>query len=132
MIKKISVIAMMLAMVLVSTQSIKANELKYDLQYNETSQTIVSEIFKLLKTNHDKSEADKIDIISSYFLDTPYVADRMVGSNDMKEELVIDLEGLDCFTYLDYLEAFRRSTNESDFIQNLEKVRYINGQVEYL
>ena len=132
MIKKISIIAMMLAMVLVSTQSIKANELKYDLQYNETSQTIVSEIFELLKTNHAKSEAEKIDIISSYFLDTPYVADRMVGSNDMKEELVIDLEGLDCFTYLDYLEAFRRSTNEAEFIQNLEKVRYIDGQVDYL
>ena len=132
MIKKISVIAMMLAMVLVSTQSIKANELKYDLQYNETSQTIVSEIFELLKTNHAKSDAEKIDIISSYFLDTPYVADRMVGSNDMKEELVIDLEGLDCFTYLDYLEAFRRSTNEAEFIQNLEKVRYIDGQVDYL
>ena len=132
MIKKISIIAMMLAMVLVSTQSIKANELKYDLQYNETSQTIVSEIFELLKTNHAKSDAEKIDIISSYFLDTPYVADRMVGSNDMKEELVIDLEGLDCFTYLDYLEAFRRSTNEAEFIQNLEKVRYIDGQVDYL
>ena len=132
MFKKFSVIAMMLSMVLVSTQNIKANEPEYELQYNETSKSIVNEIFKLLKTNHALSEAEKIDIISAYFLETPYVAERLVGSNDKKEEMVIDLEGLDCFTYLDYLEAFRRSTNEAEFMQNLEKVRYIDGQVEYL
>lgn len=102
------------------------------IQFDDVSKTRIKEVFQILKDNNLKSDEEKIDLISAYFLETPYVANRMVGSNDVKEELVIALNELDCFTYLDYLETFKRSRNEAEFIENLKLVRYIDGEVTYL
>lgn len=102
------------------------------MQFDDASRQRLNEVFQLLKENNLKSDEEKIDIISAYFLDTPYVANRLVGSATQDEELVIALNELDCFTYLDYLESFRRSTNEEEFIENLKVVRYIDGEVTYL
>ena len=102
------------------------------IQFDETSQKMMHDVFTLLKDNKDKTDAEKIEIVSGYFLDTPYVANRLVGSNTQPEELVIALNELDCFTFLDYIETFKRSKNEEDFVNQLKTVRYINGNVEYL
>ncbi|CAM4170017.1 N-acetylmuramoyl-L-alanine amidase-like domain-containing protein [Erysipelothrix aquatica] len=102
------------------------------IQFDETSQKMMRDVFTLLKDNKDKTDAEKIEIVSGYFLDTPYVANRLVGSNTQPEELVIALNELDCFTFLDYIETFKRSKNEEDFVNQLKTVRYINGNVEYL
>lgn len=105
---------------------------QYDLDIDESSRMIIDNVFELLKKNNLRSEEEKIDLISGYFLDTPYVADRLIGSNTQKEKLVVALEELDCFTYLDYIEAFRRSNDYESFIANLKNVRYINTDVNYL
>ncbi len=102
------------------------------IQFDETSQKMMRDVFTLLKDNKDKTDAEKIEIVSGYFLDTPYVANRLVGSNTQPEELVIALNELDCFTFLDYIETFKRSKNEEDFVNQLKTVRYINANVEYL
>ena len=102
------------------------------IQFDKTSQKMMHDVFTLLKDNKDKTDAEKIEIVSGYFLDTPYVANRLVGSNTQPEELVIALNELDCFTFLDYIETFKRSKNEEDFVNQLKTVRYINGNVEYL
>ncbi|WP_201288921.1 N-acetylmuramoyl-L-alanine amidase-like domain-containing protein [Erysipelothrix anatis] len=102
------------------------------IQFDETSQKMMHDVFTLLKDNKDKTDAEKIEIVSGYFLDTPYVANRLVGSNTQPEELVIALNELDCFTFLDYIETFKRSKNEEDFVNQLKTVRYINDNVEYL
>lgn len=78
---------------------------------------------------HNNSE--RITYISSRFLDTPYKAGTMKGTPDEKEELIIRLDGMDCFTFLDYVEALRLSKNPNDFIFNLKKVRYFDGKVAY-
>lgn len=101
------------------------------IQLTEPSKKIMKDVFALLKENNSKSESEKIDLMSAYFLDTPYIADRLVGSPTEQEQLVIALNELDCFTFLDYIESFKRSQDEDDFIKNLEKVRYIDGKVEY-
>ena len=101
------------------------------IQLTEPSKKIMKDIFALLKENNSKTESEKIDLMSAYFLDTPYVANRLVGSPTEPEQLVIALSELDCFTFLDYIESFKRSQNEEEFIKNLEKVRYIDSKVEY-
>ncbi|TQI79577.1 uncharacterized protein DUF1460 [Serratia fonticola] len=80
-------------------------------------------------------EADKgrtIDLLSQAFLDTPYVANRLVGSANTPERLVIDFRGLDCFTYLDYIEALRTATSENEFSENVIQTRYVNGDIDFL
>ncbi|MDE8054001.1 DUF1460 domain-containing protein [Erysipelothrix rhusiopathiae] len=82
--------------------------------------------FCFLKKNNSKTEPEKIDLMSTYFLDIPYVTNRLVGSPTEPEQLVIALRELDNFTFLDYIESFKRSQNEEEFTKNLEKGRYID------
>lgn len=77
----------------------------------------------------DKGRA--IELLSQTFLDTPYVANRLIGSTATTEQLVIDFRGVDCFTYLDYVEALRTATSENQFVENVIQTRYINGDVSF-
>jgi hypothetical protein len=44
---------------------------------------------------------------------------------------VINLEGIDCFTFLDYVESMRLSSSFREFKENLKKVRYQRGEVSF-
>ncbi|WP_301817252.1 DUF1460 domain-containing protein [Burkholderia orbicola] len=73
-----------------------------------------------------------IDRMSRALLGTPYRADTLIGSSTSPEQLVIDLQGVDCFTYLDYVEALRKSATKAAFIRNLIDTRYVDGEVSFL
>jgi hypothetical protein len=47
------------------------------------------------------------------------------------EVFVINLAGIDCFTFLDYVEAMRRSGSFSEFMEDVKKVRYHDGNVRH-
>lgn len=74
---------------------------------------------------------EKIEFISRHFLGTPYRESTLKGSIDTKEVLVINLEGVDCFTFLDYVEAMRLSASFGDFRDHIAKVRYRKGRVSF-
>ena len=79
------------------------------------------------------SDSKKIKAISKLFLNTPYVKDRLIGSEVEKEKFVADFRALDCFTFLDYVESLRKSYNFSDdFSGKLIETRYKNSKVEFL
>ncbi|MDW5500807.1 DUF1460 domain-containing protein [Pseudomonas lundensis] len=73
-----------------------------------------------------------IDLLSRPFLGTPYVANMLIGSQDTPEKLVIDFRGLDCFTYIDYVDALRQADSQADFVQRLINIRYANGDINFL
>ncbi|MBI5076701.1 MAG: DUF1460 domain-containing protein [Nitrospirae bacterium] len=74
---------------------------------------------------------ERIALLSEYFLNTPYQESTLIGSERVEEKLVVDLSGLDCFTFLDYVEAMRLSRSFSDFQDTLKQVRYRGGLVSY-
>ena len=76
--------------------------------------------------------AGKISLISAAFLKTPYRAGTLIGSSETAEVFVLRLDGVDCFTFLDYVEALRRSTNFTEFERVLRQIRYANGEVTFL
>ena len=78
-----------------------------------------------------KDTSERIDFISRQFLGVPYQEKTLVGDAQTPELLVINLAGVDCFTFLDYVEAMRRSGSFAAFKENLRKVRYQNGVVDY-
>ena len=78
-----------------------------------------------------RSPGERITSISRHFLDTPYVANSLVGSPAETEQLVLRLDGFDCFTLLDTVEALRRSDAAGDFPVQMVQVRYRNGEVSY-
>ena len=79
----------------------------------------------------NSSGGQKVEEISSNFLGVPYLGFTLIGSEEKKEVLTINLSGLDCFTYLDYVEALRHSSDFDSFKDRVRTVRYKNGIVEY-
>ncbi|WP_034459803.1 DUF1460 domain-containing protein [Bartonella koehlerae] len=75
---------------------------------------------------------EMIDFLSKAFLGTPYQANMLHGSENTPEKLIIDFRGLDCFTYLDYVEALRKSTSQTEFINNVIRTRYVDGNINFL
>ncbi len=78
-----------------------------------------------------ESPGDRIVALSRQFLGTPYAADTLVGGPGEAERLVINLDGFDCFTLLDTVEALRRSASADDFPAQLRSVRYRHARVAY-
>lgn len=73
----------------------------------------------------------RIAYLSEHFLGNPYQESTLIGSERIEEELVLNLGGLDCFTFIDYVEAMRLSSSFSEIKHNLAQVRYKNGFVSY-
>jgi len=78
---------------------------------------------------HDTGK--RIDFLSAKFLGTQYTEATLLGHANTHEVFVINLEGVDCFTFIDYIEAMRRSRSFSEFRENLRKIRYRSGDVVY-
>jgi hypothetical protein len=78
-----------------------------------------------------EAPGDRVVALSRHFLDTPYVADTLIGGPQTAEQLVINLAGFDCFTLLDVVEALRRAVDGADFPEQLQQVRYRDGRVTY-
>ena len=75
--------------------------------------------------------ANRIDFLSTQFLDTDYAESTLVGDKDTPEVFVINLRGVDCLTFVEYIEAMRLSDSFPAFESNLRKVRYRYGTVEF-
>ena len=90
------------------------------------------ELSNFLLENSKNTNHIKIKNITNKFLNTPYKANTMIGSNNKSEKLVIDLGNLDCFTFIDYVEAMKHSQDFDTFKTNLIKLRYQNGNIDYI
>ena len=73
----------------------------------------------------------KIEFLSEKFLGTPYAGNTLGGASGETEQLTVDLSGLDCFTYIDYVESLRLSGNFGEFKRKLVKTRYKDGAVRW-
>jgi hypothetical protein len=89
------------------------------------------EIDFLLKRFHKLRKSKKITLLCERFLNTPYKDSTLIGSKEVHEVFVINLKYVDCFTFIDYIEALRRSKSFLDFKENLKAVRYKKGKVSF-
>jgi len=94
----------------------------------KVNQIIRSEVIPYSGENH----GDIISRVSSVFLGTPYQSDTLIGGPGTPEALVVNFNGVDCFTLLDYVEALTRSNDQKSFLHNLTEVRYTGENVDYL
>ena len=73
----------------------------------------------------------RIDFLSKQFIGTPYEESTLKGDINSPEVFVINLGAVDCFTFIDYVEAMRLSKSISEFTENLGKVRYQSGTISF-
>ena len=74
---------------------------------------------------------EPIDTLSAHFLNTPYKSHALIGDANTTEKLVANLSGVDCFTYIDYLEAIKRADDMESFLRELKNTRYIDANVSF-
>ncbi len=78
-----------------------------------------------------KGAGERTAFLSGHFLKTPYKESTLIGDANSQEVFVINLEAVDCFTFLDYIEAMRLSGSFNEFRENLKKVRYQSGMIAF-
>lgn len=80
---------------------------------------------------HQDDPGNRIVELSSHFKDTPYAEHTLIGGPEVPEQLVVNLAAFDCFTFLDIVEALRRTQAFEGFADQLKRVRYSDATVSY-
>jgi len=73
----------------------------------------------------------RVAFLSAQFLGIPYRESTLTGGVSTPEVFTVNLEAVDCFTYLDYVEAMRQSDSFKSFKQRLRVIRYRGGNAGY-
>jgi hypothetical protein len=85
------------------------------------------------KNDHTIFTQKDIQKLSQKFLDIQYVSNTLENKdiNTSKENLIINFEALDCFTFIDTIEALKKSNNLKSFRTKLIDTRYKESIVSY-
>ncbi len=75
---------------------------------------------------------DKLIKISEFFLNTPYKKNSISIEAEKKRQITVYFEGVDCMTFLEYLEALRLSRDFYSFISHLTIIRYFESNINFL
>lgn len=90
------------------------------------------ELERILGTaSHIGDHGERIAYLSSRLLGVPYAESTLIGDDKTPEIFVVNLEGVDCLTFVEYIEAMRISSSFHEFIVNLKRVRYKSGNVHF-
>lgn len=73
----------------------------------------------------------RLAVMSEALLETPYLADRLIGSATRPEEFVVDLRGVDCLSFLEYVTALSQSNSLDGFLLALVHTRYNNEIISF-
>lgn len=76
-----------------------------------------------------KDTGERIDFLSRQFLGVGYRENTLIGDAETAEVFVVNFEGVDCFTFMDYVEVMRCSRSFVGFVNNLRRIRYRSGNV---
>jgi len=78
-----------------------------------------------------KDSGHRIKYLSDFFIGLQYKESTLTGDSSAEEVFMVNLSGVDCFTFADYIEAMRLSDSFGGFLKNLRQVRYRNSIVSY-
>ena len=85
----------------------------------------------LRKSSSYSTPRERINYLSSLFLGTAYKESTLLGDIAAPEVFVINLQEVDCLTFIEYIEAMRLSGSFHEFERTLEKIRYRSGKVAF-
>lgn len=78
-----------------------------------------------------KDAGPRIEFLSGIFIGLEYKESTLLGNISAAEVFVMNFSGVDCFTFIDYIEAMRLSDSFESFLGNLKQVRYLKGIVSF-
>ncbi len=96
------------------------------------SKWTVAELDRILQHSFTiRDTGERIDSLSRQFLGIAYKESTLIGGINTPEVFVINLEEVDCFTFIEYIESMRLSGCFPEFKENLKRVRYRQGKVTF-
>jgi N-acetylmuramoyl-L-alanine amidase-like protein len=101
------------------------------VRISSESEQILQSLLAVRETATGLDPYARAETLSRQFLGTPYGANTLIGSETLPEEVVVELQRVDCFTYADYVEALKRAGNRDQFVASLIKVRYKDSVVSF-
>lgn len=120
----------MLRLVIVILLFVSPNFALADVIFSSGSYDIMEKVLDE-QSKMKGASAEKIDVLTQNFLNTPYNKQTLNMSSSSVEKLVINLKAMDCMTFIEYTEAFKRSENDEQFKLNLASIRYINQNITF-
>ena len=126
--KKIIILLLLAVNSIFSSQAATPQEMRFHCA-NDTTK-----ISELLRRGYESGIKDANQLVAQYgewLMGTPYVAHTLEGD---KEMLTINIDELDCTTFVETLYALTRTTLSGryswrDFAHNLEAIRYRGGNI---
>ncbi len=73
----------------------------------------------------------RIEFLSGHFLGVRYGESSLIGDAGTPEVFVVNLGEVDCMTFIEYVEAMRRSYSFTQFREQLKEVRYHFGRISF-
>ena len=127
-----SVAAIALTVFVSCTTSAKVHVSEINFHNEATDTTRITEILKEASVIANPNE--RVMFIAEKFVGTPYVA-HTLESDDLKERLTVNLDELDCTTFVETVFALAKTAGEHrtswrDFVANLEEIRYRGGTLK--
>jgi hypothetical protein len=86
----------------------------------------------LRKAGHISEVAERVCVVSAQLMGSPYLREPLQGSADSPEVFTASMKGFDCVTYIETVLALARSTTPQHFVDTLRRIRYANGDIEWL
>jgi len=80
---------------------------------------------------NSNNPGERIQFLSGHFLGTGYAESTLTGEVNIPEIFVINLQRVDCMTFLEYIEAMRLSGSFPEFIEHVKQVRYKSGVINF-
>jgi hypothetical protein len=111
------------------TGKMRSNDKKEEIDLGKWDQDKLENI--ITKASQINRMGRKIDFISRQFLGIQYSEGTLIGNETTHEMLVVNLSGVDCFTFIDYVEALYLSDSFFVFKNNLIHIRYKTGIVSF-
>ena len=101
----------------------------------DTDTTRITEILTEVLRNDPGTPGGRVEAIGRMFIDVPYVGHTLEVDSGMPEVLTVDIDQLDCTTYVETVLAMAKTVGEQrsswrDFVYNLENIRYRNGELD--
>lgn len=127
--KKLFIYTLLYLGTVISALAINPAQVRY--QNEATDTTRINNLLIEACNQHFATPGEAVGWFGMKFLDTPYVAHTLEGEPEM---LTVNIDQLDCTTFVETVLALTITEREKrqswrDFIYNLERIRYRNGQL---
>ena len=102
-------------------------------RYEVSAEQDIGAIYDQLKSQPGLTSSERLDLISQFFLNKPYVLGALGEGDDARFDQypLYRTDGFDCITFVETVLAIYSSSDIPSFRKNIRNIRYLEGEVSY-